>query len=233
LPLLAIVVLSSYTWKFELRNIFYNLLKAVKIAAVYLTSGAAIYVTSYLPMFYFGYTWSKFVELQQQMYSYHTNLKATHPFDSPALTWPLNLRPVWMWVDTSYQDATANIYAMGNPIFFWLGLMAVVAMVILIYLKRERRLFYLLLFYLGFWVPWISSPRIMFLYHYLPALTFMSIILAYTADEIGKYTKRLRFFPELVLVMVFWAFVYFYPYWSGMAITNDHLGLYQWLPTWK
>jgi dolichyl-phosphate-mannose--protein O-mannosyl transferase len=77
--------------------------------------------------------------LQQQMWWYHTNLKATHAYQSQWWQWPLDLRPVWFYVKycdvTNTSDASCNeyyrhtrnkenavadVYTMGNPIIFWL-----------------------------------------------------------------------------------------------------------------
>jgi dolichyl-phosphate-mannose--protein O-mannosyl transferase len=75
--------------------------------------------------------------LQKQMWWYHTNLKATHGYTSQWWTWPLNIRPVWFYVDYCGVDDTADtncanslkngvektagdIYTMGNPFIFWL-----------------------------------------------------------------------------------------------------------------
>ena len=86
-----------------------------------------IYLAAYLPFFTGHHTppgetpstfnVNTFVELQQQMYWYHTNLKAHHPYQSIPSQWVLDLRPVWIYVD--YKDTTiANIYNLGNPLVY-------------------------------------------------------------------------------------------------------------------
>lgn len=91
-----------------------------------------IYLIVYIPFFTSGHDFSKFVELQKQMWWYHTGLRATHPYQSQFWQWPLDLRPVWFWVD--YKDkTTANIYNLGNPAIFWGGDIAVVVLLFLIF----------------------------------------------------------------------------------------------------
>ena len=85
---------------------------------------AAVYLAAYLPFFFTGHDWPQFVELQRQIYHYHTSLKTTHGYQSHWWQWPLALRPVWYHVD--YADASiANIYAQGNPLLYWAFLPAV------------------------------------------------------------------------------------------------------------
>lgn len=85
--------------------------------------------------------------LQKQMWWYHTNLKATHAYQSQWWMWPLDLRPVWFYVQycnpgddkvdgigaarlnalrckdsfarTHTDHTIADIYTMGNPSIFW------------------------------------------------------------------------------------------------------------------
>lgn len=132
-----------------------------------------IYLFSYLPFFIQGHNLETFKGLQQQMWWYHTNLKATHDYASPWWSWPFNFFPVWYYVD--YKDnKIANIFASGNPMMFWFGFMAIImGLYDLIKEKADRyKLLFLLIGYASFILPWVISPRIMFLYHYAPCIPF-------------------------------------------------------------
>ena len=74
----------------------------------------AVYLFTYIPFFLSGHDWSQFVELQRQIYHYHTSLKATHAYQSQWWQWPLALRPVWYHVQYT-AGGIANIYAQGEP----------------------------------------------------------------------------------------------------------------------
>src|SRR3989344_1254648 len=84
-----------------------------------------IYLLSYTPFFLLNHTPSQFIELQKQMFWYHTNLEATHDYTSPFWSWPLNLYPVWYFVDYR-ENSMANIFSSGNPIVFWVGLLSII-----------------------------------------------------------------------------------------------------------
>ena len=194
--------------------------------------GSATYILSYAPMInHFG--WSKFVDLQKQMYWYHTGLKATHPSQSKPYTWPLNLRPVWLWSD-SQGGKTANIYAMGNPVVFWGGVVCVLFISIGVIRTRSKTGMYLLACYLVFWLPWIFSPRLMFLYHYLPSVPFMVVCTSLVLTRCLEFYKdRGKVILGVYLLAVVATFMFFYPYWTGLPVDKDKVDQYVWLKTWK
>lgn len=146
-----------------------------------LTAGAclgalplAIYMASYIHYFFvMGYHWADFVELQRQMWFYHTGLKATQAYQSVPWQWLLNLRPMWMYVDYVSENRIANIYNLGNSVVFYFGLIAVAIVAIKAVRRRQWEAAFLVAAYLAFWLPWVRSPRIMFSYHYLPSTAFL------------------------------------------------------------
>ncbi len=190
----------------------------------YLLIPPVIYLASYLPMFTFGHNLETFWGMQKQMWWYHSGLNATHPYTSAWWSWPLTLRPVYLY--QNYKDGiVANIYAHGNPFFFWLGGLSVV-LSLFVAIKKRLVVYLVLVFsYLVLFTPWAISPRIMFLYHYLPSVPFMAIILA-------SLLKRIKWLllPSLV---IFLAFVYFYPHWSAIFVPEWWDKSYYWISSWR
>ena len=232
LPFLGLFLLSELKWQKNFKLLFKNLIYIIKVFLIYSLCGVIIYLLSYLPLFLYGYGFPKFIHLQQQMYWYHTGLDATHPWQSPAISWPLDWRPVWFYVD--YQpDKIANIFALGNPVIFWTGFLAVFFTLGYFWISKQKNLKFLLLAYFIFWLPWIVSPRCMFLYHYLPAVPFLSIILAFFLDTLASAHKYLKFLPLLFIVITLGIFIFFYPYWTGISMPKSQVAQYQWLPSWK
>ncbi len=192
-----------------------------------------VYLLSYGQWWLQGHTWEQFRELHKQTWWYQTHLTATHPYQSAAWTWPLGLRPVWVHVER-FDGLIGNIYAMGNPLPWWAGLGAV--FVLLCELARRSAqlralrasLLFTLLLYFVFWVPWIFSPRIMFLYHYLPALPFLYLMLSYF---LLTYAGRrvAVFFAAAVLGM----FLFFLPHLNGLPVPVWLDNLYYLLPSWR
>ncbi len=225
----------------------------LQFVLIFLAIPIAIYLLSYLPFFMSGHNWSQFNELQHQMWWYHTNLKATHPYQSLWYTWPFLYRPVWFYV--KYETGMiANIYAMGNPVIWWSGIMAVGWTVVVLLSRvasvarqpattskmlagrapRDSLALIIILFgYFGFFLPWALSPRIMFLYHYLPSVPFMCLALGFGLERIGRIGQggKLLIISYLVLVAV--VFIYFYPHLSALSIPTGLNDSYYWFKSWK
>lgn len=187
---------------------------------IYVLIPPLIYLAIYLPFFISGHTVNQFIELQKQMWWYHTRLKATHNYSSPAISWPIMYRPVWAFVEYS-QKSTANIYIQGNPIIWWLGLVAVV-----IATWRRRPVLPLVGYYL-FLLPWIISPRIMFIYHYFPSVIFMYMILADLARPLSKPIQ----IGLGILIVLTW--ILFSPRFFGISIPSQYLPYLLWFPSWR
>lgn len=213
-----------------------------------------VYVLSYSQWWLQGHTIKQFIELHQQIWWYQTGLKATHGYQSQALTWPFLYRPVWFYV--KYLDKMVdgqkvlhigNIYTMGHPLIWWAGLGgilfslgALMRQFWKMYEKGMKQisesvlpLLIVMVGYFGMFVPWALSPRIMFLYHYLPSVPFLCIALAYALEKMknsGKYGHYVVF-SYLAIVIV--GFIYFYPHWSALPLPQKWVEGYFWLPSWK
>ena len=71
--------------------------------------------------------------------------------------------------------------------------------------------------YLAFWVPWLSSPRIMFLYHYLPPLPFLYMALAWSVAFVGLRRTGVT----LLLVSAGVVFLLSYPYLTAIPMPPE------------
>lgn len=183
-----------------------------------------IYFASYMPFFLLGHNLDQFKQLQQQMWWYHTNLKATHPYTSPWWSWPFNLYPVWYFVD--YQKNTmANIFTSGNPAVFWLGTVAIILTAVEVIKKRSRNLLIILLGFLAFWLPWSLSPRIMFLYHFSPSVPFLSLALGYQLSVFLKDRKK-RKMVIILLALIILSFILIFPYLTGVPLPRDFIKIF-------
>lgn len=183
-----------------------------------------IYLTTYLPFFILGHSFDQFIELQKQMWWYHTHLKAAHDYSSPWWSWPLNLYPVWYFVE--YQnEKMANIFATGNPFLFWAGISAIVITVVELIFKRSFALMITLLGFFVFWLPWAFSPRIMFLYHFSPSVPFLTIALGYQLNAIIN-SKQNAVLAVFILALIILGFILMYPFTTGVFLPRDLVGLF-------
>ena len=130
-----------------------------------------------------GYGWSV-EELHAQMFAYHFNLQAGHDSASPWWSWPLALKPTWFYDGSFDGSRIAVIYNGGNPILFWAGIPALVACGFLAWRRRSAALVLIVAAFAFQYVPWIRIERATFAYHYLTAVTFAMIAVAYVVDEL-------------------------------------------------
>jgi dolichyl-phosphate-mannose-protein mannosyltransferase len=185
-----------------------------------------VYLASYLPMFLTGHSLEVWWEMQKQMWWYHTGLDATHPYTSPWWSWPFLVRPIYLYTSDEIGGFVSRIYAFGNPIFFWFGAASVVLGFLYAFIEKNKNLGFVIFSYLIFFVPWAASPRIMFLYHYLPSLPFMAIAIGYILRKNPQLVK-IFFITSLIL------FIYFYPHWAGIRIPLWLDTSYYWVDTWR
>ncbi|MDZ4228841.1 MAG: glycosyltransferase family 39 protein [Patescibacteria group bacterium] len=184
-----------------------------------------IYILSFGQFWLQGHDWQQFIDLHKQIYYYQTHLTATHSYQSPAWQWPLLIRPVWFHV-AYFENTVANIYNLGNPVIFWLGLMALIKGLSFANAKVSPY-WYLLLSFFGLWFPFIFSPRIMFLHHYLPALAVLTVILAAWLERFSKKTIMIIIFITII------TFIFFYPINTAIPLPSAWLKYWFVLPSWR
>ena len=191
----------------------------------YLIIPPLIYLASYIPFFLQSHSLIQFKELQQQMWWYHTGLKATHDYTSPWWSWPLNLYPVWYFVDYHDNETISNIFASGNPMIFWMGTGAIIISIWEYFKTKNKALLIALLGFFGFWLPWALSPRIMFLYHYTPSVPFLSLLLGYQIGQLNE-DKSYRTSLILTLALIILGFIFIYPMLIGIPLPKNLMELF-------
>ncbi len=170
----------------------------------------------------------KFIDLNKQMYLGNKRLTATHPYSSQWYSWPFMLRPVYFWV----KDLS-RIYFIGNPIIWWASTIGI-SMLFIGYLTTKKERNFTSSFIIGGYIlnllPFMGIGRVMFLYHYMIALTYSILALAYLIDkEKGKKAK----ITLMVLIITGAAmFVYFSPLNYGLPLTPDQYQNRIWIKSW-
>lgn len=87
--------------------------------------------------------------------------------------------------------------------------------------------------YLIVWLPWQFSPRIMFFYHYTPAVPLLCIIIAYWLVKMCQF-KSLKPIVFLVIILILLIFILWYPNWTAISMPDWWVNnLYFALKSWK
>ncbi len=158
------------------------------------------------------------------MYTYHSGLEATHPYESRWWMWVLDVRPILYYLhyfDDAYQVKSA-IGACGNPLFWWTGLGAMAAMAVK-GIRGDRMAWFILAGYLSCLLPWVTVQRCAFIYHYFPATVFLALALGRCLRDCQRrsLTRRDRTGPVLAACCAL-LFILFYPPLSGMTYSGAY-----------
>lgn len=207
------------------------------LVATMLFVAATIYTLAYIPYFGLGHNLADLIDLQQQMFQYHSNLRQGHPYGSRWWQWPFILRPISYYyhdfrVGAAHDDplacCVAEIIAIPNPAVWWLGLVSIPAVAWLGYRERNKGYLLLVVAYLFQWLPWISSPRVAFEYHFFPNLAIICLADAIFLQRLWRKAAsmdnpfawpRVAVGSYLALVVVL--FVFFFPVLAGLHIRWD------------
>lgn len=202
-----------------------------------------IYVASWIPFFERGQfvaRWNLLFtnptavlgdigDYNYQSYLYHATLKATHPYGSPWWSWPFLSRPVAYYLEYnglgvdqySGQVLVARIADLGNPWIWWTSLPCVASLPYFIVRHKSFPATLILVGFLTQYLPWSHISRVLFLYHMFGGLVFMVMALAFVLGYMWEHWRpagRPVVISHLALVVVF--FLYFYPVWTALPISN-------------
>ena len=147
----------------------------------------------------------KFWELNQKMYFYSSTLKISHPDSSYWYQWPLMIKPVWYWTDSSLNAdfKSANIYFLGNPFVWWLVAAGLPVIWLVLLFRKQAKSPALVIYSLSFGyfinlLAFAFISRVTFLYHYLISLTFGILILSLAFDKYVFFYEKKETKPYLL-----------------------------------
>ncbi len=213
------------------------LLKRVAVCVLTLAVvPAVIYLLAYLPYLALpgaGHDLAGVFRLQAHMLNYHRTLQATHPFSSQWWSWPLDLRPMWMYTGQGLPAGiVSSIASFGNPAIFWLAIPAVAGAAFLAVSRRDARIGVVLTALLFQYLPWVGINRLAFIYHFFSSVPFVIFCIVAILKSLELQFPRFRTVTWGYLVITAGLFVLFYPVLSGLPVREGYMAGLKWLPTW-
>jgi dolichyl-phosphate-mannose--protein O-mannosyl transferase len=198
----------------------------------YAVVALCVYLLSFFDIFMHGGTLQTVINYNTNMYNYHSTLIASHPYSSPWWSWPLDLKPMGYYA--GYNDnLKSSINAFGNPAIFWTGIVAILYLVFAMFKRKSLEAAFILLAFLGLYVPYIFVGRLMFIYHFYYAVPFLILAVVYMFKAMILKVPTLRYTLWIYLVIVVGLFLAFYPVLSGYGVHKSYISEYLvWLPKW-
>lgn len=216
----------------------YALITILWCCLFYIIVPVAIYIASYIPYMFCekGYGLKDVWGYQEFMFTYHSGLTATHPYQSSWWQWPINARPVWYYISYDVPAGyTSTISAFGNPAVWWvcsIGAVVFILRWVLGRIKREGGMFVLIIGIAANYLPWVLVPRCTFAYHYFATVPFIILATVYLVRELDKKKPNLAMAKWVWLGVTVALFALFYPVISGSVVSKELVKALEWLPGW-
>jgi dolichyl-phosphate-mannose-protein mannosyltransferase len=166
------------------------------------------------------------------MFNYHATLTATHPYSSSWWTWPLMLKPVWLYVSYLPLSMKSTIALLGNPAVWGAGFVCVILAVERAVRKRDLACMFITSFFFFQWLPYALISRVTFLYHFYVSVPFLCLASAYFLSKYwstkwGKVAAVAYFASVVVMFGLFYSVI------SGMPASTLWIDSLKWLNGWS
>ncbi|TVQ58042.1 MAG: phospholipid carrier-dependent glycosyltransferase [Spirulina sp. DLM2.Bin59] len=194
-------------------------------------------------------------EVHRQILAFHHAVGSgagVHPYCSPWFSWLLMWRPVAYFYATARNfsetvpaypalpqaavNVVYDVHGMGNPILWWGATAAIIILLIQVWRDRpgDRGIgLYLLISYGANLLPWANVSRCAFLYHYMAALVFAILALAYCCDRLCWQGSPSRWpWGVGIITLCTVAFWFWSPLYLGLPLSPESYQLRMWFSHW-
>jgi dolichyl-phosphate-mannose-protein mannosyltransferase len=197
-----------------------------------------------------------FIGVQWAILTYHEQIgngASVHPYCANWYTWPLMMRPLAYYFTEYKPNYYYDVHAMGNPLLWWLALAAVFGSLWLIIqrlwlvrntFKIEKAILspigelnlnyisvplFIIVNYAANLLPWVRVTRCLYIYHYMGAVLFAILGLAWVVDLGLRSRSKLWQIAGLTTIFgVAAAFIFWLPIFLGLSIEKTQLSLRLW-----
>ena len=219
----------------ETHQQFFKILLTTMLSCIlfFIIIPIVIYCISYIPDKIFRnepWTIANVWKQAQQMYHYHVNLNATHPYQSTWFQWILDLRPMWYYVGIK-GNVFHTISCFSNPLLTWIGLPAILFTTYRALCKKDIVGWYIVVGYFSGLLPWIIYvQRIVFAYHFYPTSLFTIIAIVYCINLLNN--RKMSIVVPAYLAAYLALFILFLPVITGFGTSQQFARFLAWLPGW-
>ncbi|THA26021.1 phospholipid carrier-dependent glycosyltransferase [Streptomyces sp. RKND-216] len=186
---------------------------------------------------------------ETQVYDFHVGLTDGHTYESNPWSWLVLGRPVSYFYEspdkgeagcTAADGCAREVLALGTPLLWWAGCAAVLYVLYRWLLRRDWRAGAILCGIAAGYLPWFQYQERTIFYFY--AVVFVPFLCLAVTMMLGALagppgvTERRRLVgvvaSGVLVLLVVWNFVYFWPVYTGETIPLDAWRQRMWLDTW-
>lgn len=208
-----------------------------------------VYLVSWSGWFLSDKGWSRnystnplisWIHYHREMLNFHTGLTTEHSYEASAWNWLVLGRPTSFFYATpkscGSSSCSQEVLALGTPVLWWLGLIALFITLGYFIHRRERNAGLILMFWLSSYLPWLAFPeRTMFFFYAIAFQPFMVLGIIYVAEKafekVESRAERRRYFLGFIALIAL-CFAYFYPLFVGGVMTYEDWYARMWFSNW-
>ncbi|MEU3184378.1 phospholipid carrier-dependent glycosyltransferase [Streptomyces sp. NPDC006923] len=188
---------------------------------------------------------------ENEVYSFHVNLTSGHTYQSNPWSWIVLGRPVSYF----YEDPVAGkdgcpastagkcareVLAIGTPLLWWAAAFALCFVLWRWFFRRDWRAGAIACGVAAGWAPWfLYQERTIFLFYAVVFVPFLCLAVAMLVGALvgpaGSDERRRTLGAVgagVLVLLIIWNFIYFFPLYTGQAIPVDSWRNRMWFDTW-
>ncbi len=192
----------------------------------------------------------------KEMWTFHNGLNTPHTYQSSPYTWLAQVRATSFYWNNGEAvmgcrsgKCASDVVALGNPLLWWVGIGALLLVIVATFYYRNWRVGIIALGYIALYVPWLAyAHRTIFVFYTVAFAPYVALAVAWmigllagwvTIDgspEPAPASRQTQItgwvFAGLVTAAILGCALYFIPLWRGDVIDYDFWRAHMWLPSW-
>ncbi|MEU5363409.1 phospholipid carrier-dependent glycosyltransferase [Streptomyces sp. NPDC005925] len=195
--------------------------------------------------------WRSLWHYEHQVYEFHVGLSSPHTYESNPWSWIVTGRPVSYFYESpapgkdgcpvdAGDKCAREVLAIGTPLLWWVAGAALLYVLWRWAMRRDWRAGAIACGVVAGYAPWfLYQERTIFYFYAVVFLPFLCLALAMLLGALvgpagSSDTRRVAGATTagVLVLLIAWNFIYFWPIYTGTAIPIDDWRARMWLDTW-
>ncbi|MZD09962.1 phospholipid carrier-dependent glycosyltransferase [Streptomyces sp. SID5785] len=188
---------------------------------------------------------------EHEVWEFNTHLTSAHTYQSNPWSWIVDGRPVSYFYESpspgtqgcpadAADKCAREVLALGTPLLWWAAAVALLFVLWRWFFRRDWRAGAIVCGIAAGWLPWFQyQERTIFYFYAVVFAPFLCLAVAMMLGAIvgrpGSSERRRMIGTAgagVLVLLIVWNFVYFWPIYTGTAIPIDSWRSRMWLDTW-